>query len=91
MANLLASLNGLPAVVKVGWIVWMAWGTAQVLWYRRARLATAPLASAPATHAGPASAPGRRQRPVVPRPVASVEIDSVIIPATGTGSVLGLY
>jgi hypothetical protein len=35
----LAVLNGLSTFVKVGWIVWLLWCAAQILWYQLARAA----------------------------------------------------
>ena len=39
MADIITTVNGLPLVIKAGWLIWMAWAGAQVLWYRRARVA----------------------------------------------------
>ena len=39
MANVIASMNELPTEITIGWILWLAWAAAQVIWYRRARTA----------------------------------------------------
>jgi hypothetical protein len=85
VANLLTSLNELPLVVKIGWMLWMAWGTAQVLWFRRAHVMV-PVA----TVSAPAPAAPARRRSVPARPAASMEADVIIGPANASGSVLGL-
>jgi hypothetical protein len=56
----MAFVNTLPLAVKAGWVVWIAWAAAQVMWYRRARVA-APVVPAPK------AAPVARRRPE-PRP-----------------------
>jgi len=33
----LAVVNGLSTFVKAGWVVWLLWCAAQVLWYRFGR------------------------------------------------------
>ncbi len=37
MANVIASMNELPTEITIGWMLWLAWAAAQVIWYRRAR------------------------------------------------------
>lgn len=39
MADVITTVNALPLAIKAGWLIWMAWAAAQVLWYRRARVA----------------------------------------------------
>ena len=49
MAELLDILNAFSTPLKVGWVVWAAWGIGQVLWYRHERRAkTTNRAHAPA-------------------------------------------
>jgi len=49
MAELLDILNAFSTPLKVGWLVWAAWGIGQFLWYRHERRAkTASRAHAPA-------------------------------------------
>jgi hypothetical protein len=80
----LSSLNALPAAVKAGWVLWMIWGTAQVLWFKRARVTGPVVVSAPASAVAP-----HRRRPAPPPP-ATIDADSIIVPTNGGGSVLGL-
>jgi hypothetical protein len=39
VANVIASMHELPTEITIGWILWLAWAAAQVIWYRRARTA----------------------------------------------------
>lgn len=57
MGNVIAVVNGLPPAIKAGWVLWMAWAVAQVVWYRRAH-GGATRAAQPA-----AVAPVARRRP----------------------------
>jgi hypothetical protein len=41
MFDVFALLGDLSPAIKLGWIVFAAWSAAQVLWFRRARLAEA--------------------------------------------------
>ena len=47
MADSMAFVNTLPLAIKAGWGIWIAWAAAQVMWYRRARVAAAPVVQAP--------------------------------------------
>ncbi len=59
MAELLDVLNAFTPPLKVAWLVWLAWGIGQVLWYRHERR---PQVAA----RKPAAAPVRK--PFVSRP-----------------------
>jgi hypothetical protein len=37
MAELLDALDAFSMPLKVGWVVWLAWGIGQIFWYRRER------------------------------------------------------
>lgn len=37
MAELLDILNAFPMPLKIAWVVWLAWGIAQMFWYRHDR------------------------------------------------------
>ena len=39
MADVIGTVNALPPAIKAGWVIWLAWAAAQVMWYRRARVA----------------------------------------------------
>ncbi len=65
MADVIATVNALPPAVRAGWVIWVAWAAAQVLWYRRGR-AEALAAKAPAPPAArrrPEPRPGPRSEP----------------------------
>lgn len=70
MADSMAFVNTLPLAIKAGWGIWIAWAAAQVMWYRRARVAAAPVVQAPK----PAPVARRRPEPrSEPRPEPSPE------------------
>jgi hypothetical protein len=60
MAELVDILDAFTTPLKVGWVVWLAWGVGQVFWYRHERRARAAAASRPS------AAPVRR--PFVSKP-----------------------
>ena len=63
MNDVIATVQALPLAIKAGWVIWMAWVAAQVVWYRRARVA------ATGTPSGqPATAPPVARRRPEPRP-----------------------
>jgi hypothetical protein len=37
MAELLDILDAFPMPLKIGWVVWFAWGIGQIFWYRHDR------------------------------------------------------
>ena len=53
MAELLDVLNAFSVPLKAAWVVWLAWGIAQVFWYRHERRSHAAAKK-------PAAAPVRR-------------------------------
>jgi hypothetical protein len=61
--EVIAIVHALPLAIKAGWVIWMAWVAAQVVWYRRARVAAA---ATPAVQ--PATAPPVARRRPEPRP-----------------------
>ena len=63
MNEVIAIVHALPLAIKAGWVIWMAWVAAQVVWYRRARVAAA---DTPAVQ--PATAPPVARRRPEPRP-----------------------
>jgi hypothetical protein len=68
VADVISTVNALPPAIKAGWVIWLAWAAAQVMWYRRARVA------APAVK--PATPPVARRRPESrpePRPESRLE------------------
>ena len=76
MADVITTVIGLPLAIKAGWLIWMAWAAAQVLWYRRARVAgsVAHVPVAPAARRRPEARPELRSEPrpdprPEPRPV----------------------
>jgi sRNA-binding protein len=62
MSDVIALVGGLPPAITAGWMIWMAWMAVQVMWYRRARVATTK-AARPA-----AVAPAVARRDAAPRP-----------------------
>jgi hypothetical protein len=38
MADIVDVLAALSMPVKIAWIVWLAWGAAQIVWYRQQRV-----------------------------------------------------
>jgi hypothetical protein len=76
MAELLDVVNAFTPPLKVAWVVWLAWGVAQVVWYRHERKPQVASARKPsAAHARKTlvsrpSAPERMvTRLVTPEPV----------------------
>lgn len=77
MADVIGTLNALPPAIKAGWVIWLAWAAAQVMWYRRARVAAPavkPATPPPVARRRPESRPEPRpeSRPETrpePRPV----------------------
>ena len=63
MNEVIAIVQALPLAIKAGWVIWMAWVAAQVVWYRRARVAAT---TTPAVQ--PAAAPPVARRRSEPRP-----------------------
>ena len=43
MGDALALFADISPAIKLGWIVFLAWSAAQVVWYQRARLAPVPV------------------------------------------------
>lgn len=72
MADVITTVNALPLAIKAGWMIWVAWAAAQVLWYRRARVAgsVAQVSVPPVARRRPEARPDPRPetRPE-PRPV----------------------
>jgi hypothetical protein len=73
VADVIGTLNALPPAIKAGWAIWLAWAAAQVMWYRRARVAAPavkPATPPPVARRRPESRPEPRpeSRPE-PRPV----------------------
>ena len=64
MADVIGTVNALPPAIKAGWVIWVAWAAAQVMWYRRAHM------PAPAVKSTPP--PLARRRPE-PRPASQPE------------------
>jgi hypothetical protein len=73
MSNLVEMFNIISDPVKVGWVLWIGWGVAQIGWYRRTRQGFAPVRM---VQAGPSrlSASGVRRSTVrPPLPVSTGE------------------
>ena len=74
MNEVIAIVLALPLTIKAGWVVWMAWVAAQVVWYRRARvagtttLAVQPAAAPPVARRRPEPRPDPRPEPQTVRP-----------------------
>jgi hypothetical protein len=62
MANLLDILDAFTTPLKIAWVVWLAWGVAQIFWYRYER-------KPHIARKTPAAAPARQ--PFVSRPSAA--------------------
>jgi hypothetical protein len=69
VADVIGTVNALPPAIKAGWVIWLAWAAAQVMWYRRARVAAPAVNRAtppPVARRRPESRP---ETPPEPRPV----------------------
>jgi hypothetical protein len=69
VADVIGTLNALPPAINAGWAIWLAWAAAQVMWYRRARVAAPavkPATPPPVARRRPESRPETRPEP---RPV----------------------
>ena len=72
MFELLDILDAFSTPLKVGWVVWLAWGVAQVFWYRyerRQRSATRAAAPVRKPFVSKPSMPERPTRLVTPEQV----------------------
>ena len=94
MAELLDILDALSIPLKVGWVVWIAWGIGQTLWYRSERRPQAARAQAVAARKPFVSKPSLPERPmtrlvtpeqVLPKKPAFAE--SAPPPADGPGRI----
>ncbi len=76
MFELLDILDAFSTPLKVGWVVWLAWGVAQVFWYRyerRQRSATRAAAPVRKPFVSKPSMPERPTRLVTPEQVMPKE------------------
>ena len=75
MTEWLDVLDAFSTPLKTGWVVWVAWGVGQILWYRQQRTPqsrstrAAALAPKPATEKNPAPGPAA-QALMAPGPLA---------------------
>lgn len=94
MVELLDVLDAFSMPLKVGWVVWIAWGIGQALWYRSERRPQAARAQAVAARKPFVSKPSLPERPmtrlvtpeqVLPKKPAFAE--SAPPPADGPGRI----
>jgi len=64
MVELLDILDAFSMPLKVGWVVWIAWGIGQTLWYRSERRPQAARAQAVAARKPFVSKPSLPERPM---------------------------
>jgi hypothetical protein len=68
MAELLDVLDAFSTPIKIGWVVWIAWGVGQVFWYRQERSSAAAAKSRPAPARKTAAA---RKQAAAPQPLVT--------------------
>jgi len=94
MVELLDILDAFSMPLKVGWVVWIAWGIGQIFWYRSERRPQAARAQAVAARKPFVSKPSLPERPmtrlvtpeqVLPKKPAFAE--SAPPPADGPGRI----
>ena len=90
MAELLDILDAFSIPLKVAWVVWLAWGVAQIFWYRyerRPRTANRAPAAARKPFVSKPSMPERPTRLITPEQVTPKEVasdDSAQVEGPGT-------
>jgi hypothetical protein len=67
MAELLDVLDAFSYPIKVGWVIWIAWGIGQVFWYRHERRPQSATRTAAAVSPKPVVAKKAAPAPVVQR------------------------
>ena len=94
MVELLDILDAFSMPLKVGWVVWIAWGIGQTLWYRSERRPQAARAQAVAARKPFVSKPSLPERPmtrlVTPEQVSPKKpafAESAPPPADGPGRI----
>jgi hypothetical protein len=94
MAEFLDILDAFSTQLKVGWVVWIAWGIGQIFWFRYERRPQAARAKAAAARKPFVSKPSLPERPmtrlVTPEQVMPQErplADSAPAPIDGPGQI----